>query len=71
MRTLIAIGAASERNTMPAGFPASVLSGNAMQFFQTKGYLVMVHEFQRNTRIIPLDGRPHRNRTLQRTDAGA
>jgi len=45
---------------MPAGFPASVLSGNAMQFFQTKNYLVMVHEFQRNTRIIPLDGRPHR-----------
>ena len=45
---------------MPAGFPASILSGNAMQFFQTKNYLVMVHEFQRNTRIIPLDGRPHR-----------
>ena len=39
---------------------ASVLSGNAMQMFQTKNYLVMVHEFQRNTRIIPLDGRPHR-----------
>src|SRR5262245_52752989 len=38
---------------MPAGFPASILSGNAMQFFQTKDYLVMVHEFQRNTRIIP------------------
>ena len=31
-----------------------------MQFFQTKSYLVMVHEFQRMTRIIPLDGRPHR-----------
>ena len=45
---------------MPAGFPASVLSGNAMQLFQTKNYLVWVHEFQRNTRIIPLDGRPHR-----------
>ena len=45
---------------MPAGFPASILSGNAMQFFQTPKYLVMVHEFQRNTRIIPLDGRPHR-----------
>ncbi len=45
---------------MPAGFPAGMLSGNAMQFFQTKGYLVMVHEFQRMTRIIPLDGRPHR-----------
>ena len=45
---------------MPTGFPASILSGNAMQFFQTKPHLVMVHEFQRNTRIIPLDGRPHR-----------
>lgn len=45
---------------MPAGFPAGMLSGNAMQFFQTKDYLVMVHEFQRMTRIIPLDGRAHR-----------
>ena len=45
---------------MPAGFPGGILSGNAMQFFQTKNYLVMVHEFQRMTRIIPLDGRPHR-----------
>ena len=45
---------------MPAGFPAGMLSGNAMQFFQTKDYLVMVHEFQRMTRIIPLDGRTHR-----------
>ena len=45
---------------MPAGFPGGILSGNAMQFFQTKDHLVMVHEFQRMTRIIPLDGRPHR-----------
>ncbi len=45
---------------MPAGFPAGMLSANAMQFFQTKDYLVIVHEFQRMTRIIPLDGRPHR-----------
>lgn len=45
---------------MPAGFPAGMLSGNAMQFFQTKNYLVMVHEFQRMSRVIPLDGRPHR-----------
>ena len=27
---------------------------------QNKNYLVIVHEFQRMTRIIPLDGRPHR-----------
>lgn len=45
---------------MPAGFPSGILSANAMQFFQTKNYLVMVHEFQRMTRVIPLDGRPHR-----------
>ena len=44
---------------LPAGFPGSILSGNAMQWFQTKTYLTIVHEFQRNTRIIPLDGRPH------------
>src|SRR5499427_8756241 len=45
---------------LPAGFPGSILSGNAMQWFQTKTHLVIVHEFQRNSRIIPLDGRPHR-----------
>ena len=45
---------------MPAGFPSGMLSANAMQFFQTKDYLVMVHEFQRMTRVIPLDGRKHR-----------
>jgi hypothetical protein len=28
-----------------------------MQFFQTKNYLVIVHEFQHNTRVVPLDGR--------------
>jgi hypothetical protein len=45
---------------LPAGFPSGILSGNAMQWFQTKDYLTMVHEFQRMSRIIPLDGRPHR-----------
>jgi hypothetical protein len=45
---------------LPAGFPSGMLSANAMQFFQTKNYLVIVHEFQRMSRIIPLDGRPHR-----------
>ena len=45
---------------MPAGFPSGILSANAMQFFQTKDNLVMVHEFQRMTRVIPLDGRKHR-----------
>jgi hypothetical protein len=45
---------------MPAGFPSGMLSANAMQFFQTRDYLIMVHEFQRMTRVIPLDGRKHR-----------
>jgi hypothetical protein len=45
---------------MPAGFPSGMLSANAMQFFQTKDYLIMVHEFQHMTRVIPLDGRKHR-----------
>jgi len=45
---------------MPAGFPAGMLSANAMQFFQTKNYRTIVHEFQRMSRVIPLDGRPHR-----------
>jgi hypothetical protein len=31
-----------------------------VQFAQTSDYLVMVHEFQRMTRVIPLDGRKHR-----------
>ncbi|HEV3330683.1 MAG TPA: hypothetical protein VG096_06870 [Bryobacteraceae bacterium] len=45
---------------MPAGFPSGMLSANAVQFVQNKNMLVIVHEFQRMTRIIPLDGRPHR-----------
>ena len=45
---------------MPAGFPSGMLSAYAMQWFQSKDYLVMVHEFQRMTRVIPLDGRKHR-----------
>jgi hypothetical protein len=45
---------------MPAGFPSGMLSAYPVQFSQTKNYLVMVHEFQRMSRIIPLDGRPQR-----------
>src|SRR4051812_38905743 len=45
---------------MPAGFPSGMLSANAVQFVQAKDYLVMVHEFQRMSRVIPLDGRKHR-----------
>ena len=45
---------------MPAGFPSGMLSANAMQFAQTRDYLIVLHEFQGMKRIIPLDGRPHR-----------
>src|SRR5579871_1396593 len=45
---------------LPAGFPSGMLSANAMQFFENKDHLIIVHEFQRMSRVIPLDGRPHR-----------
>jgi hypothetical protein len=45
---------------MPSGFPSGMLAGYPMQMIQTSKYLVIVNEFQRMTRIIPLDGRPHR-----------
>jgi hypothetical protein len=45
---------------MPAGFPGGMLSANALQMEQNRSTLVIVHEFQRTVRIIPLDGRPHR-----------
>ena len=45
---------------LPAGFPSGMLSANAVRFIQNKDYLVMAHEFQAMTRLIPLDGRKHR-----------
>ena len=45
---------------LPAGFPSGMLSANAVRFVQNKNFLVMAHEFQAMTRLIPLDGRPHR-----------
>ena len=39
---------------------AMMLSANAMQFSQTRDYLIVLHEFQGMKRVIPLDGRPHR-----------
>ena len=32
-----------------------------MRWQQSEDYLIMMHEFQRMTRIIPLDGRDHRD----------
>jgi hypothetical protein len=45
---------------MPAGFPSGMLAAYAVQIFQSKDYFVLVHEFQRMSRIVPLDGRKHR-----------
>ena len=46
---------------MPSGFPSGMLAPYPVQIMQTGGWLMMVHEFQRMTRLIPLDGRPHRD----------
>lgn len=46
---------------MPSGFPSGILSAYAMRWQQSEGYLIMIHEFQAMTRIIPLDGRAHRD----------
>ena len=45
---------------MPAGFPGGMLSANAVRLVQNGSYLVIYHEFQNVTRMVPLDGRPHR-----------
>jgi hypothetical protein len=43
---------------MPAGmFPAGY--NNAYQILQIPGYVVILYEMIHETRIIPLDGRPH------------
>jgi hypothetical protein len=44
---------------MPSGFPSGFFGPYPIQFVQSKDWLVMVTEFQRITRLIPLDGRPH------------
>src|SRR5262245_45906222 len=45
---------------MPSGFPSAFLGPYPIQFIQTPQYLVMSTEFMNVTRIIPLDGRPHK-----------
>ena len=45
---------------MPSGFPSAFLGPYPVQFIQTPQYLVMSTEFMNVTRIIPLDGRPHK-----------
>jgi hypothetical protein len=45
---------------MPSGFPSNLFGPYPVQMVQSAGWLVMVHEYDRMTRLIPLDGRPHR-----------
>ena len=45
---------------MPSGFPSAFLGPYPVQIIQTPQYLVMQTEFMNVTRIIPLDGRPHK-----------
>jgi hypothetical protein len=45
---------------MPSGFPSAFLGPYPVQFIQTPQHLVMSTEFMNVTRIIPLDGRPHK-----------
>ena len=45
---------------LPAGMTAGMLSANAVRLVQNKQFLVIAHEFMAMTRLIPLDGRPHR-----------
>jgi len=44
---------------MPSGFPSGFFGPYPVQIVQSPGWLVMVTEFQRITRMIPLDGRSH------------
>jgi len=44
----------------PSGFPSAFLGPYPIQMIQTPQYLVMQTEFMNVTRIIPLDGRPHK-----------
>jgi hypothetical protein len=44
----------------PSGFPSGFFGPYPVQIVQSKNWLVMVTEFQRITRLIPLDGRAHR-----------
>jgi hypothetical protein len=46
---------------MPSGFPSAFFGPYPVQIVQNDDWLVMVTEFERATRLIPLDGRPHRD----------
>lgn len=44
----------------PSGFPSAFFGPYPVQIVQNEDWLVMVTEFERATRLIPLDGRAHR-----------
>jgi hypothetical protein len=46
---------------MPSGFPSAYFGPYPVQIVQNDDWLVMTTEFERATRFIPLDGRPHRD----------
>lgn len=43
----------------PSGFPSAFFGPYPIQIVQNRDFLVMVTEFMRVARLIPLDGRPH------------
>ena len=45
---------------MPSGFPSAFFGPYPIQVVQNDDWLVMTTEFERATRLVPLDGRPHR-----------
>lgn len=45
---------------MPSGFPSAFFGPYPVQIVQNDDWLVMTTEFERATRLIPLDGRPHK-----------
>jgi hypothetical protein len=50
------------------GLPNAMLPGpynNNFQILQTRGFVVLVSEMMHDTRVIPLDGRPHINQDIR------
>jgi hypothetical protein len=45
----------------PSGFPSNLFGPYPVQMVQSPKWLVMVHEYDRMTRLIPLDGRKPRD----------
>jgi len=46
---------------LPDGHPREVLAPYATQILQPRGYVVILYEYHHFFRVIPTDGRPHRN----------